>query len=90
MNKEIIEYFKNRKHEMIKSISELVSVPSVRGEAKEGMPFGEKPYEALTTALKMADKFGFKTESHDGYVGSVDLNDGVQELAILARSEERR
>ena len=84
MNKEIIEYFKNKKDEMIKSISELVSVPSVRSEAKEGMPFGEKPYEALTTALKMADGFGFKTENHEGYVGSVDLNDGEQELAILA------
>lgn len=84
MRKEIIDYFKNNKDKMIKSISELVSVPSVRGEAKEGMPFGEKPAEVLELALKTADGFGFKTENHGGYVGTVDLNDGDTELAILA------
>ena len=31
MRKEIIDYFRNNKDEMIKSISELVGVPSVRG-----------------------------------------------------------
>ena len=51
MRKEIIDYFRNNKDEMIKSISELVGVPSVRGEAKEGMPFGEKPAEVLELAL---------------------------------------
>lgn len=84
MKKEITEYFKNKKDEMIKSIAELVSVPSVRGEAKDGMPFGEKSYEALELALKIADGFGLKTQNHDGYVGTADLNDGEQEFAILA------
>ena len=84
MRKEIIDYFRNNKDEMIKSISELVGVPSVRGEAKEGMPFGEKTAEVLELALKTADGFGFKTENHGGYVGTVDLNGGDTELAILA------
>ena len=84
MRKEIIDYFRNNKDEMIKSISELVGVPSVRGEAKEGMPFGEKTAEVLELALKTADGFGFKTENHGGYVGTGDLNGGDTELAILA------
>ena len=84
MKREIIDYFKKNKDEMIKAISELVAVPSVRGTAEEGKPFGKKPYEALMLALKKAESFGFKTASYDGYVGTVDLNGGEQELAVLA------
>lgn len=84
MKREIIDYFKKKKDEMIKAISELVAVPSVRGTAEEGKPFGKKPYEALMLALKKAESFGFKTASCDGYVGTVDLNGGEQELAVLA------
>ena len=84
MKREIIDYFKKNKDEMIKAISELVAVPSVRGTAEEGKPFGKKPYEALMLALKKAESFGFKTANYDGYVGTVDLNGGEQELAVLA------
>lgn len=84
MKKEIVDYFKRNKEEIIKTIAELVAVPSVRGQAVEGKPFGEKPYDALMLALKKAESFGFKAESCDGYVGTVDLNGGEQELAILA------
>ena len=44
MKREIIDYFKNKKEEIIKTISELVAVPSVCGVAEEGKPFGEKPH----------------------------------------------
>lgn len=84
MKREIIDYFKNKKEEIIKTISELVAVPSVCGVAEEGKPFGEKPYEVLMLALEKAESFGFKTENCDGYVGAVDLNGGEQELAVLA------
>ena len=84
MKKVIVDYFKRNKEEIIKTISELVAVPSVRGQAVDGKPFGEKPYDALMLALKKAESFGFKAENYDGYVGTVDLNGGEQELAILA------
>lgn len=84
MNKEIVNYFKNKREEILNTIAELVSVPSVGGKAEPGKPFGKKTAETLELALKKAEKFGFKTENHDGYVGTVDFNDGEQELAILA------
>jgi len=80
----IEEYFSEHRDEMLECIAELVAIPSVRGEALDGKPFGEKPFEALSCALKMADGFGFKTENHDGYVGTVDMGDGEPELGILA------
>ncbi len=83
--KELIkEYFENHKHQLLGLISELVEIPSVRGEAEDGKPFGAMPYAALCRALEFADVFGFKTENHDGYVGTVDMCGGEPELGILA------
>lgn len=83
--KEIIkEYFENHKQELLNCISELVEIPSVRGEAEDGKPFGAMPYAALCRALEIAGGMGFKTENHDGYVGTVDMGEGEPELGILA------
>ena len=83
--KDIIRnYFDEHKDEMLGCIAELVAIPSVRGEAVDGKPFGEMPFKALESALKMAENFGFKTKNHDGYVGTVDISDGEPELGILA------
>lgn len=83
--KELIkEYFENHRHQLLGLIAELVEIPSVRGEAAEGKPFGEMPYKALCRALEFADAFGFKTENCDGYVGTVDMGEGEPELGILA------
>ena len=60
--------------EMIRDLSMLVSVKSVKGEAQEGMPFGEGPAKALDMMLALARKYGFHTENHEGYVGTIDLN----------------
>lgn len=84
MKEKLIEYFQSQRAELIKSISELVAIASVRGEPSEGMPFGEMPYRALERALEIAEGFGFKTENHDGYVGTVDMGEGDAELGVLA------
>lgn len=84
MKDTIKEYFENHKEELLNLISELVEIPSVRGEAEEGKPFGEMPYKALEKALSIADSFGFKTTNHDGYVGTADMNGNETELAVLA------
>lgn len=60
--------------EMVRDLSALVSVKSVKGEAQEGMPFGEGPAKALDMMLSLARKYGFHTENHEGYVGTIDLN----------------
>lgn len=84
MKDTIKEYFENHKKELLNLISELIEIPSVRGEAEEGKPFGEMPYKALEKALSIADSFGFKTTNHDGYVGTADMNSNETELAVLA------
>lgn len=84
MKNRIIEYFEQNRQAMLDCIDELVRIPSVRGEAEDGKPFGEMPFKALCRALDMASNFGFSVKNHDGYVGTVDMGEGEPELGILA------
>lgn len=80
LQKEILKY----KDEVIQGIQEMVRVPSVKSEAKEGMPFGEGPAEALKAFLAYAEKLGFQTENFDNYAGHIDMGEGEETLGILA------
>lgn len=82
--KQIEEYFAIHKDEMLNDICRMIKIRSDRGEAKEGMPFGEGPAKALNAALELASNMGFKTKNYDNYVGAIDLNDNEKALDILA------
>lgn len=81
--KEIHEYIISKKDEMIKTLSELVSIRSIKESPKPGMPFGEMPAKALEKALSICGDAGFITENTYNYVGSADLNTLEPELAVL-------
>ena len=78
------EYFNIHKDEMINDIFKLIRIKSDRGEAKEGMPFGEGPAKALEEALSIAASMGFNTKNYENYVGTVDFNEKEKALDILA------
>lgn len=80
LQKEILKY----KNDVIKGIQEMVRIPSVKSEAKEGMPFGEGPAEALKAFLHYAERLGFSTENFDNYAGHIDMGKGDEILGILA------
>ncbi len=77
-------YFESHRQELIGDIAVLTAIPSVKGEAEDGKPYGEMPFAALTKALEIADSFGFSTKNYDGYVGAVDYNGNETELNIFA------
>ncbi len=60
--------------EMVRDLAALVAIPSVKGEPKEGKPFGEGPAKALDAMLAMAEGYGFHVKNHEGYVGTIDLD----------------
>ncbi|MBR4359081.1 MAG: Sapep family Mn(2+)-dependent dipeptidase [Clostridia bacterium] len=74
------------REEMIKTIQKWVRIPSVKGEAAPGAPFGTEARRALDTAMADCEQFGLKTEIFDGYAGHADLGEGSTRdaLAILA------
>ncbi len=63
------------REEFIEDVKTLVRIPSDKGEAEAGKPFGPGPDNALNAALNMAAGYGFKTTNYDGYVGTVDFQE---------------
>lgn len=82
--KEIENYIDTHKEEMLEDICVLCRINSEKAPYKEGMPYGEGAFEALSTALSMAEEYGFSINNYDNYVGTADLNDKERGLDILA------
>jgi succinyl-diaminopimelate desuccinylase len=71
------------KEDMIKATQELARIKSVAGEAKEGMPFGEGPSNALSYCLELCQQLGFKTVNMDNYIGYAEYGEGEEYVAVL-------
>lgn len=85
MYKEKIEaYIDAHRQEMLEDICTLCRINSEKMAYKTGKPFGEGTFQALSKALAMAERYGFHIKNHDNYVGTIDLNEGVRHLDILA------
>lgn len=69
---------------IIQSTQETLKIRSVKGEAKENMPFGEGPARALNHFLEEADAMGFQTKNLDNYVGYVEFGEGNETVGVLA------
>ena len=74
------------REEMVETLQKCVRIPSVKGEAAPGAPFGLPARQALDTAMADCRRMGLKTEIFDGYAGHADLGEGSvrDALAILA------
>lgn len=72
--------------EMLDTLQKWIRVPSVKGEAAPGAPFGKEVRSMLDMALADCEQMGFKTQNFDGYIAHADLGEGSDEdaLAILA------
>ncbi len=69
-----------------KSLTELVKIPSVLDEYKEGAdaPFGIHNKEALLYMLELGKKEGFKAYNCDNYAGHLQFGDAQETLGLLA------
>ena len=84
VEEKIRHWMRGREDELVEALAPLIAAESTRSEAKPGMPFGEGPAMALDRALELARRWGFRTENHEGYVGTADLNEHGDGLHILA------
>lgn len=80
---QIEAYFDARAEELAAAVSRLAAIPSEKGEAAPGAPFGPGPARCLDEALAMAAEMGMAVRNYDGYVGAADLNDRDTMLHIL-------
>jgi len=71
------------RQEMIESVQKVIRYPSVRGEAKPGMPFGEDIDKCYRFTMELAEKLGFRTEDFDGYAGHAEIGEGDEVIGVL-------
>ena len=76
-------WFDANKQAMLRDLSALIDVESVRGEAQPGMPYGPGPAAALDKAQEILKNAGFSPVNHDHHVVTADLSDAEPVLGIL-------
>lgn len=71
--------------QMLEDLKTLVRIPSIRGEAKEGMPYGEMPAKAVCAMQKLMEQYGLHATNYENYCVAGDLDaEGKKALDILA------
>ncbi|MCD7800010.1 MAG: Sapep family Mn(2+)-dependent dipeptidase [Ruminococcus sp.] len=79
----LYDFIDTQQSEMLSSLDRIVSIPSVKGDALEGMPYGENCAEVLNSFLSIADSMGFVTHNFENYVGTIKFNGTKESLGIL-------
>lgn len=69
--------------EMLEALKGVVRIPSVKGRAEEGAPFGRETVQALDYMLNLGKNMGFKVCSLDGFAGYIEFGEGSREVAVL-------
>lgn len=73
------------KDEMVDTLTKWIQIPSVKGDAEDGAPFGKEVRRSLDAALSDAEAMGFDVRNIDNYAGDVRMGViGEDPLAILA------
>ena len=77
-------YMDAHREDLVAELSSLVAIPSVRGEAEEGAPYGRECRRALDAALALFEKRGATVRCEGGHYGiaTVHGTNGAHEQAI--------
>ncbi len=78
MKEKIKEITENSEEQVIKTIGELVKIPSVRNEEDKapGAPFGKDARKALNYVIELGKSFGMRTHiGEDGSYGYIEIGD---------------
>ena len=77
-------YIEGKREEMLRDLSALVSIPSMRGEPEEGKPYGEAPARVLDAMANLMNDYGMTVTDYEHYAVAGDYGPGEKELDILA------
>lgn len=84
MKEVFVKEYGKLKGDLVRSIGELVSFPSVMNEGEDGTPFGKEIDKCLDKALELCKNLGFKTfKDSKGYYGYAEVGDGKEMIAVL-------
>ncbi len=70
---QIDEWIDSHKDEMVRDLCMLMRIPSVRGDAEEGMPYGPEAARALEAMEGLMKEYGLKTSNYANHCVTGDL-----------------
>lgn len=81
---EIERYVQEHRQELVDILIEMIAVPSVKGPALPGMPFGENCARALEKGMEICRRYGMQTECYENYAASARCGSGSKEIGFIA------
>lgn len=84
MEQKVAELIDSYREAFTRMLKRWVRVPSVKGEADDGAPFGPQVRRMLDMAMVDAETMGFMTHVYDGYACDITLEGETDEtIAVL-------
>lgn len=69
--------------EMIKTLQQVIQIPSVETEPEPGAPFGAELARALEFMIETGRAMGLVAKNVDGYAGHVEVGEGEDLIGVL-------
>ena len=83
MEQRVYELIDSYRDSFTEILQHWIRIPSVKGEAETGAPFGREIRRMLDTAMADAKGLGFDVRDFDGYACDVTLGDAEEKIAVL-------
>lgn len=84
IKEQLLKEYETLRPKLIKSIGDVVAIPSVLDEEASDTPFGKEIDRCLDVTLELCKSLGFKTfKDSKGYYGYAEIGEGDEMVGIL-------
>ena len=83
MNQEVYRLIDSYRAAFTEMLQGWIRIPSVKGEAEPGAPFGREVRNMLDRAMEDARSLGFAVRDFDGYACDITLGEAEEKIAVL-------
>ena len=83
MEQKVYELIDSYREAFTETLQGWIRIPSVKGTAEEGAPFGREVRNMLDLAMKDALDLGFEVRDFGGYACDITLGEAEEKIAVL-------
>ena len=83
MEQKVYELIDSYRETFTETLQGWIRIPSVKGAAEEGAPFGREVRNMLDLAMKDALDLGFEVRDFGGYACDITLGEAEEKIAVL-------
>ena len=83
MEKRVYELIDSYREAFTETLQGWIRIPSMKGAAEEGAPFGREVRNMLDLAMKDALDLGFEVRDFGGYACDITLGEAEEKIAVL-------